>query len=135
MQPRDEPGSHPAAQDVAGLVDVEGTAIAEHVHPAGMRSAGLQHRTGDQVDVRRAIVAELGGNDVRAEESRLVGDGLGDPQRTGLVVDGQPVAALAFEGGDSGAKQLVGEPLDACEKRRVVGGACGGHRRRDPPAP
>ena len=96
---------------MAGLVDVEGAAIAEHIHPAGVRRAGLQHRTGDQVDVRRAVVAELGGNDVRAEERRLVGDGLGDPQRAGLVVDGQPVAALALEGRDAGAQQLVGKPL------------------------
>ena len=135
VQPRVEPGGHSGCEDVTGFVDVERAAIAEHIHPAGVRRAGLQHRAGDQVDVGRAVVAELCGNDVRAEECRLVGDGPGDPQRAGLVVDGQPVAALAFEGGDPGAKQFVGEPLDSCEKCRVVGRPCRGYRRRDPARP
>ena len=38
------PAAMPAVEDVAGLVDVERAAIAEHVHPAGMRRAGRQHR-------------------------------------------------------------------------------------------
>ena len=66
VQPRVEPGSDSGGQDVTGLVDVEGATIAEHVDPAGMRCAGLHHLTGDQVDLRRAVVAELRRNDMRA---------------------------------------------------------------------
>ena len=130
-----EPGGHSGCEDVTSLVDIEGAAIAEHVHPPGVRRAGLQHRTADHFDVCLAVVAELRGNDVGAKKRRLVGDGLGDPQRADLVVDGQPVAALAFESRDAGTQQLVGEPLDPCEKRGVVGRSRGGHRRRDAAAP
>ena len=135
MQPRIETGGHSGCEDVTSLVDIEGAAVAEHIHPPGVRRACLQHRTGDHVDVGLAVVAELRGNDMCAKERRLVGDGLGDPQRAGLVLDRQPIAALAFEGGDAGAQQLVGEPLDSREKRGVVGRSRGGYRRRDAARP
>ena len=39
VQSRHQTGRHPGGEDVAGFVDVEGTAIAEHVDPAGVRRA------------------------------------------------------------------------------------------------
>ena len=108
-----ETGGHSGCEDVTSLVDVEGAAVAEHIHPPGVRRAGLKHRTADHFDVRLAVVAELRGNDVGAKKRGLVGDGLGDPQRADLVLDRQPVAALALESRDAGTEQLVGEQLDA----------------------
>ena len=69
-----EAASHAGAQDLARLVGVEGAAVAEHVDPARVRRAGVEHRPGDERDVGVGVVGELGRHDVGAEEGGLVGD-------------------------------------------------------------
>ena len=66
------PGRAPGREDRPRLVGVEGRRrLAEHVDPARVRRAGVEHRAGDQGDVARRVVGVLGRHDVRAEERGL----------------------------------------------------------------
>ena len=87
--------------------------LTEHVDPAGVRSAGREHLTGDQLDVLGATVGKLRRHHVGAEK-RCLGGELGcDTQRPRLVLDAESVAALDLDSGrslgahlrDSGADQ------------------------------
>ena len=51
VQPRPQPGPGPGVQDGPGLVGVERAAVAEDVHPAGVRGAAAEHLAADQGDV------------------------------------------------------------------------------------
>lgn len=123
-----DPGVQPLGaarrEDGAGLVAVEGALLAEHVDPAGVRGAGLQHRAGDQVDVPGGVVGVVGGHDVGAEVGDLVGVAGRDPQGAGLVLDGEAVAGLGLEGGGALAQGL-GEVAGDVGGELLVGGGTG----------
>ena len=69
---RRETAGSTGAQDLARLVAVEGAAVAEHVDPARVRRAGLEHLPDHQRDVVVRAVGVLRRHDVRAEEGDLV---------------------------------------------------------------
>ena len=73
VHPRPEPAGEPGLEDAAGLVGGERAPFAEHVDPARVRRARVEHRAADELDVVVAAVLELGGHDVGAEEGDLVG--------------------------------------------------------------
>ena len=126
VQPAAQALGRTGLQDRPGLVRVERAALAEHVDPPGVRRAGLQHRAGHQVDVRRGVVGVLRRDHVRAEEGGLVGDLPGDRERAGLVGDGEPVAALDLDGRGALPAHLVDEPGEVRGQLLVGGGAGGG---------
>ena len=103
-------GSRPAAaagrQNRAGLVGVEGAALAERVDPARVRRACLEHRPAHERDVGRRVVGQLGWHHVRAQEGRLRGQRPRDRQRPCLVGDREPVAALDLDGRRALAQHL-----------------------------
>ena len=128
------PRSSPGGQDRPGLVGVEGPAFAEDVDPAGQRGAGGEHGSGDQLDVggRVGLVGSVGaaaGDDVGAEEGRLLGELAGHRQAASLGVDVEAVAGLALERGHSGAQQLVGQPGHVGAQVVGRGGSGRGHGR------
>ena len=121
-----EPGRPTGLQHGTRLVlgeGVGGVRLAEHVDPAGVRRGGRQHRAGDQIDVAGPVVPPLRRHDVGPEQRGLGGDLAGDPQQPGLVVDGEPVAALDLHGG--GARPPAARPSGRPAGR--------GARRRSPP--
>ena len=132
-------GVHPHAaarrpargQDRAGVVGVEGAPLAEHVDPPGVRCGGVQHRPADQADVVVRAVGVLGGHHVRAEEGGLVARLGGDPQRAGLVGDGQPVPALDLDGGGALPQRLPAQPARGGPQFVVAGGPGGADRGPD----
>ena len=99
VQPALQAVRRPGPEHRAGLVDVEGTLLAEGVDPARVRRRGLEHRAGHQLDVAGRVIGVLGRDDVRAEERGLVGELPRHCQAARLVVDGQPVAGLDLDGG------------------------------------
>ena len=123
VQPAREAGGRPGGEDGAGLVGVEGTGLAEGVDPAGVRRRGLQHRTGDEVDVPGRVVGVLGRDDVGTEERRLLGEEPRHREAAGLVVDGQAVAALDLQRGGALAAHLLDQPRDVGGELLVGRGA------------
>ena len=119
MDARPQPRGHAGREHRPRLVGAERAVLAEHVDPAGVRRAGLEHRAGDEVDVGRRRSAPPG-HHVGAEERRLLGGLPRDRERAGLVADGEAVAALDLDGrgalrphlgdvpGDVGGELLVG---------------------------
>ena len=124
VQPPSQAPGRPGGEDGAGLVLVERAALAEHVDPPGVRRGRLEHRAGDQGDVLVRVAAL--GDDVRAEERRLVGELPGDRQAARLVEDREPVAALDLDGRGALAAHLGHQRGDAAGELLVGGGAGGG---------
>ncbi len=123
-----EPFGAARGEDGAGLVAVEGAALAEDVDPAGVRGAGVQHRAGDQVDVAGRVVGVVRGDDVGAEVGDLVGVAGGDAQGAGLVLDREAVAGLGLQGGGAlpqSLREVVGDVVGEL----LVGGLAGGGDR------
>ena len=132
VQPAPQPLGLAGGEHGAGLVGVEGAGLAEHVDPAGVRGGGLEHRTGDQVDVAGRVLGVLGGHDVRTEERRLVGELPRHGEAARLVEDGQPVAALDLDGRRALAAHLGDEAGDVRGELLVGGLAGGGDGGADP---
>ena len=129
-----ESGRPTGGEHLAGLLAGErmrGMGLAEHVDPAGVRGGGLQHRPGDQLEVAGPVGAVLRRDDVGAQERGLGGELPGEPQRPGLVLDGQSVATLDLHRGGALPAHL-GDPLPQQVPQFVVAGGPGrGHRRGD----
>jgi hypothetical protein len=131
VEPRRETRLDARTEDATGLVDREGTGLAEDVDPARVRRARGEHLTDDEIYIGVAIVGVLGRHDVRAEEGHLVGDLPGEAHETLLVGDAQAVAALDLEGRGALRVQLVDEAGEPVPKL-VVGRRPGrGHGRAD----
>ena len=131
VDPGDQPARPAGRQHRPGLIDAERAALAEHVHPAGVRRAGVEHRAAHQVHVRSGVPLELGRDHVRAEVGHLPG-GLGRQRhRPRLVLDRQPVAGLALEGGGALREHLRREPAQPGPQVGVGGGPRRRHRRPD----
>ena len=128
VDPRQQAAGHGRGQHRARLVLAERAALAEHVDPAAVRRARVEHRAAHQVHVRRRVVRELGGHHVRAQVGDLGGDLGGQRHRAGLVGDGQPVARLALERRGALAEHLPGEPVQAGAQLGVGRGAGRGDR-------
>lgn len=122
---------HARGEDRAGLVAVEGALLAEDVDPTGVRGAGVEHRSGDQVDVVGRVVGVVRGDDVGAEVGDLLGVLGGDAQGAGLILDGEAVAGLGLEGGGALAQRLGEVAGDVGGELLVGGGAGGGDRGPD----
>ena len=125
------PRAIPARRIVAGLVGVERAPVAEHVDPASVRRAGLEHGADDEGDVGVGVVRELGGHDVGAEVGGLVGDLAREAERALLVRRREPVAGLGLEGRDAAATQLAGEARESAPELVVGGGTGAVHRAAD----
>ena len=131
-----EPGRSAGLQDGPRLVlgeGVGGVRLAEHVDPAGVRRGGREHRAGDQVHVAGPVVPPLRRHDVGPEQRGLGGHLAGDPQQPGLVVDGEPVAALDLHRGGAGGPEL-GHPGRQPAAELVVARVPGGGDRGGDPA-
>ena len=131
VDPGDQPARLAGRQHRAGLVDAERAALAEHVDPARVRRAGVEHRAAHQVHVRSGVTLELGRDHVRAEVGHLV-RGLGrQGHRPRLVLDRQPVPGLALEGGGALREHLRRQPAQPGPEVGVGRGAGRGHRGPD----
>ncbi len=97
MQAPPQPDRRSRGEHRAGLVGVEGAGLAEDVDPPGVGRGGLEHRPGDEVDVGRRVVGELGGHDVGPQVRRLLGELARHRERARLVAHGQAVAALGLQ--------------------------------------
>ena len=97
VHPRPEATLLSGGEDAPGLVDIEGTVVAEDVHPAGARCTGVEHLAGDQLDVACRVIDELHRNDMGSQIGGLLGELAGDGQQPRLVDGTQAVAALDFD--------------------------------------
>ena len=132
VHPGQEPGGAAGRQDRGRLVGVERPPLAEHVHPAGVRRARVQHRAADQVQVPGPVALVLGRHHVRPQEGDLGGDLRGQRDRAGLVGHGQPVAGLALQRGGALGHHLPGQTGQVGPQFLVRGGPGGRHRAADP---
>ena len=123
----------PGGEDGSRLVDVEGAVLAEHVDPPGVRCGRREHGAGDEVDVvlGGGVSLELDGDDVGAEEGRVLGELAGHREAARLVVDRQPVSALDLDGGGALGPHLGDEPGDVGGELLVGGGTGPGDRGAD----
>ena len=103
---RPRPAVAAGLQHRARLVGVERALLAEHVDPARVRRAGVEHLAADQVDVVVGAALVLGGHHVRAEEGHVVGELAGDVAQPPLGLDVEPVARLDLDVRDPGAEGL-----------------------------
>ena len=53
-----QPAGHPRPQDLARLVAVEGSAVAEDVDPSGVRRTGVEHRARREDGLRRVVLQQ-----------------------------------------------------------------------------
>jgi len=74
MHPRLQARGDSRAQDDPRLVDVECALVAEHVDPAGKRSAGVKHLARHQLDVALSVIAVFGGHHMRTEKRGFTGE-------------------------------------------------------------
>jgi len=118
-------------QHGGGLVRAERPVLAEHVDPAGVRGAGVQHRAAHQVHVSGHVAGELGRHHVRAEVGGLGSDLGGQRDRPGLIDHGEAVARLALERGRALAEHLGGQPPQVGPQGGIGGGPGGCHRGED----
>ena len=132
VHPGQQPGRAPRGQDRGRLVRVERPPLAEHVHPAGVRRAGAQHRAADQVQVPGPVALVLGRHHVRPQEGDLGRDLRRQRDRARLVGHGQPVAGLALQRGGALGEHLPGQPGQVRAQLLVRGGPGGRDRAADP---
>ena len=97
-------------------------------------AAAAQHRAGDQVHVAGPVVPPLRRHDVGPEQRGLGGHLAGDPQQPGLVVDGEPVAALDLDRRGAGGPELGHPGRQPAAELVVARCPGGGHRGGDPAA-
>ncbi len=126
-----QPGRPASGEDGARLVSVERPALAEDVDPPGMRRAGAEHRTADQVDVAGRARLELRRHHVRAEIGDLRRDLSGKGDAASLVADGEAVTGLALERRDPLGQHLGCEPAQVGPQLGVAGSARGCDRAPD----
>src|ERR1700682_219037 len=131
MEARREAGRDSRLENGAGFVDVECALLTEDIDPPRERGAGVEHRAADQIDIAVPMLVELRWNDMRAQECRLPGERARHLQRPGFIDDGQPVAALALECGDSTTDELIRQPIHPAGQCRVVCGPRRGDSGRD----
>ena len=124
VHPGLQAGRGPGGEHGGRLVPAERAPLAEHVHPARLRRARVQHGAADQVHVAVRISVELRRDNMRAQVGHLRGD-LGRQRHAAcLVADGEAVAGLALEGGRALAEQLGRQPPQV-RPELIVGGSPG----------
>ena len=120
-------------EDSTRLIDVEGSALDEHIGPGRMRRAGLQHRPAHEIDVVVRTLGVLGGHDMCTQKGRLIGDRPRGDERAPLVVDGESVAGLRLESGRALSQGLGCQARSIRGKLGVAGRARGRDRRANSP--
>ena len=114
----------------ARLVGVEGALLAEHVDPARVRPARVEHLAADELHVLVRAALVLGRHGVRSEEGHVVGQLGGDGARAALGLGLEPVAGLDLEVGDPRPDRLGA--AGARERAQLVLARGAGGLGRDP---
>jgi hypothetical protein len=109
MHPRLQAGRGPGGEHGSRLVPAERAPLAEHVHPARVRRARVQHRAADQVHVGGQVPVELRRDHVRAQVGHFRGELGGQGDAACLVGHGEAVAGLALERGRALEEQFAGQ--------------------------
>ena len=109
-----EPGPPARLEHRPRLVGVERALLAEHVDPARVRPARVEHLAAHQVDVLVRAVLVLRRQGVRAEEGHVVGELGGHDAGAALGLGLEPVAGLDLDVRDPG---LHGLPAAGARER------------------
>ena len=125
-------------EHAVGLRGREADAFAKGVDRVGKPDRGGDHGVAHQIDIGVGAAGIVGWQSVRAQQcgrdphvSHLA-EAARRAQHLEFVGDGQPVARLDLDGGDSLGDQRVEPRQRARDQRILVRVACRAHRRDDP---